>query len=191
MTGTLALFTVLLGAYLLGSINFSILVMRVLGKEDPRRTGSGNPGVSNVHRQAGIVWAVTVLCMDLWRSFAVGYAALTYLSPAWLTWAGLFLVLGNRWPCFHGFVGGKGVANYLGFTLVLSPPAALAGGVAWIAGRFLGRAAFMGSHAMLLVLAAGTIRAHGDGGVLSVLGTLLTAALIVHAHQENWRAWRR
>ena len=191
MSEHLALLTVLLGAYLLGSINFSILVMRGLGKGDPRRTGSGNPGVTNVHRQAGFVWAVAVLCLDLIRSFAVGYAALTYLAPAWLTWAGLFLVAGNRFPCFHGFSGGKGVANYLGFTLIMTPPTALAGGLAWLAGRFIGRASFVGSHAMLLVLAAGTIRVIGDGGFLYVLGTLLTVALVVHAHRKNWRAWRR
>jgi len=190
MTGTVALVTVLLGAYLLGSINFSILVMRALGKGDPRRYGSGNPGVTNVNRAAGLPWAVAVLCLDLARAMAVGWAALTYLPPTWITWAGLSLLLGNRFPCFHGFAGGKGVANYLGFTLALTPPTALAGGVAWLAGRFIGRASFIGSHAMLLVLAAGTLRSHG-AGFLPILGTLLTVVLIVRAHQENWRAWRR
>ena len=190
MTGTVALVTVLLGAYLLGSINFSILVMRALGKGDPRRYGSGNPGVTNVNRAAGLPWAVAVLCLDLARAMAVGWAALTYLPPTWITWAGLSLLLGNRFPCFHGFAGGKGVANYLGFTLALTPPTALAGGVAWLAGRFIGRASFIGSHAMQLVLAVGTLRSHG-AGFLPILGTLLTVVLIVRAHQENWRAWRR
>ncbi len=184
------LVTVLLGAYLLGSINFSILVMSALGKGDPRRHGSGNPGATNVHRQAGIVWAVAVLCLDLGRSFAVGYAALTYLPPAWITWAGLTLVLGNRFPCFHRFSGGKGVANFLGFTLVLHPPTALMAGIAWLVGRVVGRASFIGSHLMLLVLVGGTYWNYGDAGILAVAGTLITAALIVNAHQENWRAWR-
>ncbi len=187
----IATLTVLLGSYLVGSVNVSILVMRWLGKGDPRAHGSGNPGVTNVNRQAGFVWAVAVLCLDLCKALFAGWAALTYLSPAWLTWAGLALVLGNRYPCFHGFRGGKGVANFLGFTLVLHPPTALAGGVAWVAGRLVGRASFIGSHAMLLVLAAGTLRAHGDGGIWTILGTLLTAAPIVIAHKENWRTWRR
>lgn len=191
MTGAVSLLTVLLGAYLLGSVNFSILMMRALGKADPRSHGSGNPGVTNVHRQAGMAWAVAVLCLDLGRAMLVGWAALAYLPPAGLTWAGLLLVLGNRYPCFHGFAGGKGVANFTGFTLVLNPPAALAGGVAWLAGRLIGRQSFIGSHAMLLVLVAGTLWKYAAGGPLAIAGTLLSAALIVYAHRENWRRWRR
>ena len=57
----------LLLAYLAGSINFAIIVLRLLGKEDPRTTFSGNAGTTNVYRQAGKGWAVLVLLLDVGR----------------------------------------------------------------------------------------------------------------------------
>ncbi|MBF0100353.1 MAG: glycerol-3-phosphate acyltransferase, partial [Desulfobacterales bacterium] len=44
-------------AYLLGSVNFSILLFKLMGKTDPRKQFSGNAGVVNVYRQSGIMWA--------------------------------------------------------------------------------------------------------------------------------------
>jgi glycerol-3-phosphate acyltransferase PlsY len=173
-------------AYVAGSVNFSILLFRALGMRDPRSCFSGNPGASNVYRQAGPRWAAVVLVLDMGRAAAVGFAALRLLSPPLVPWIGLALIAGNAYPCFHGLRGGKGVANYLGFGAVVSFPAALAGVAAWGAVFALWRKPFLSSFALVLVLAAGTLYACGTGG-LSLAGTLLTAGFIFWRHRRNLR----
>ena len=100
-------------AYLTGSINFSILLFKFSGKIDPRKEFSGNPGVVNVYRQAGIFMAALVWLLDMGRAIGVALACSYLLPTAQVPIGGLALILGNRFPCFHQFCGGKGVANYL------------------------------------------------------------------------------
>lgn len=85
-------------AYLAGSINFSILLFRLTGREDPRQHGSGNPGATNVYRQAGAVWAAVVLLLDMGRAIAVAVLAQRLLNDWQVPWVGLGLILGNRFP---------------------------------------------------------------------------------------------
>jgi glycerol-3-phosphate acyltransferase PlsY len=176
-------------AYAAGSINFSILVFTATGRSDPRGHGSGNPGATNVYRQAGIGWAGAVLLLDMGRAVAVALAAQAAV-PAWqVPWVGLGLILGNRFPCFHGFQGGKGVANFLGFTLAIVPAWAGAGVLAWGAAHLIWRTPFLSSFAMIAVLAAGTVQGMpGCGG----LGSLATLVFIVACHHRNIRQrWGR
>ncbi len=173
-------------AYVAGSVNFSLLVFRFTGREDPRLHGSGNPGATNVYRQAGIGWALAVLLLDMGRAVCVALAA-DSLLPFWqVPWVGLGLVLGNRFPCFHGFRGGKGVANYLGFTLAIAPLWAGLGAIAWGTAHLIWRTPFLSSFAMVVVLAGGTTIASGSdwrGGV----GAVATAVFIVACHHRNIR----
>ncbi len=173
-------------AYLAGSVNFSILAFRFTGRGDPRRHGSGNPGATNVFRQAGIGWALAVLLLDVGRAVAVALVARSLL-PFWqVPWAGLGLILGNRFPCFHGLKGGKGVANYLGFTLVIAPMWAGVGTLAWGAAHLVWRTPFLSSFAMVVTLAAGTTIAMGTDWRAGV-GAVVTALFIVACHHRNIR----
>jgi glycerol-3-phosphate acyltransferase PlsY len=96
-----------IGAYTAGSINFSILLFRILKKEDPRKEFSGNAGVTNVYRQAGYLWASVVLLMDLARAMGIALISTSLLRMELVPWVGLGLILGNRFPCFHNFHGGR------------------------------------------------------------------------------------
>src|SRR4030042_736449 len=58
----------LLLTYFAGSINFAIIVLRLLGKEDPRTQFSGNAGTTNVYRQEGRGWGAVVLLLAMWRA---------------------------------------------------------------------------------------------------------------------------
>jgi glycerol-3-phosphate acyltransferase PlsY len=175
-------------AYILGSVNFAILVFRVSGREDPRKHGSGNPGAANVYRQAGGGWALAVLLLDVGRAVVVALAAVKLLTFCQVPWVGLALILGNHFPCFHRFRGGKGVANYLGFTAVVAPAWAALSVLAWGA-VFLGwRTPFISSFAMVFVLAAGTLIVEGaqwQGGI----GAVVTALFIVACHHRNIREY--
>jgi glycerol-3-phosphate acyltransferase PlsY len=139
----------LIGAYLVGSINFSILLFKIIRKNDPRAGHSGNPGVTNVYRQAGIVAAFFVLALDVSRAVLVAYLGTRLFSLEIVDWLGFALILGNRYPCFHGFQGGKGVSNLLGFTLGLAPAWAGIAAVTWLAVRALVTPSFIPSLAMM------------------------------------------
>ena len=191
MTGWATFAILLATAYIAGSINFSILVFRLTGRGDPRQRGSGNPGATNVYRQAGLGWATVVLFLDMGRAVAVALLA-QGLAAAWQApWVGLALIVGNRFPCLHDFRGGKGVANYLGFSLVVVPVWAVAGALAWSLAHLVWRTPFLSSFALVAVLALGSIVA-GGGGLWGAAGVVATALFIVACHHRNMRArWGR
>ena len=174
-------------SYIAGSVNFAILVFRARGLGDPREAFSGNPGVTNVYRQAGVSWACLVLTLDITRAMAVAFAALYYLDTDQGPMIALFLVAGNRFPCFHGFRGGKGVANYLGFNIIFSPMFAALSAAVWVAVHGISRKPFIASLFMVLTLAAGMLACCGLT-LTSVLGTAGTVALIVHGHLANLKS---
>jgi glycerol-3-phosphate acyltransferase PlsY len=171
-------------AYLAGSINFSILLFKISGKEDPRKEFSGNPGVVNVYRQAGLLMAALVWLLDMGRAIGVALACSYLLSTALVPIGGLALILGNRFPCFHQFRGGKGVANYLGFTTIIAPQAAGISALAWLATFAVFRIPFVGSFVMVLILGAGTLLACNYDS-LSAAAAAATVALIYYGQKRN------
>ncbi|MCP4629439.1 MAG: glycerol-3-phosphate acyltransferase [bacterium] len=171
-------------AYLAGSINFSILLYKISGKKDPRKEFSGNPGVVNVYRQAGLLMAALVWLLDMGRAIGVALACIYLLPGAQVPIGGLALILGNRFPCFHQFRGGKGVANYLGFTTIIAPLAAGISALAWLATFALFRIPFVGSFVMVFFLGTGTLLAC-NFDPLSTAAVLATVALIYYGHERN------
>jgi glycerol-3-phosphate acyltransferase PlsY len=171
-------------AYLAGSINFSILLFKISGKEDPRKEFSGNPGVVNVYRQAGLIMAALVWLLDMGRAIGVALVCIYLLSAVRVPIGGLALILGNRFPCFHQFRGGKGVANYLGFTTMIAPLAAGIAALAWLATFALFRIPFIGSFVMVFILGAGTLLAC-NFDPLSTAAVLVTVSLIYYGHRRN------
>lgn len=178
-----------LAAYLAGSVNFSILLFRLVGAGDPRDRFSGNAGATNVARQLGKSWAALVLLLDLGRAVGVCFLALAVLSPRLASLAGFFLILGNQFPVFHGFRGGKGVANYLGFSALICWPAVLAACLAWLVAWALSRQAFIGSFFMVSVLAGGGIL-RAWPSAWGIVFSLFTLGLIFWAHRSNVRQYR-
>jgi glycerol-3-phosphate acyltransferase PlsY len=171
-------------AYAAGSINFSILLFRILGRGDPRKRYSGNPGATNVYRQVGMLWAVVVLLLDLSRALGIGLISVSLLKMELVPCVGLGLILGNRFPCFHNFRGGKGVANYLGFSMIIVPVSAGISVLAWGLSYALFRIPFIGSFVMVFILAAGTLPAC-DLHPFAIAGVLATVALIYYGHKRN------
>lgn len=175
-------------AYLAGSVNFAILFFRIAGRGDPRLSYSGNAGTTNVYRLAGLPWAVLVFALDIGRAMAVAALAGYFLDGEWLIWAGFFLVLGNSFPCFHGFRGGKGVANYLGFTVLTVPVAALSAAWIWVLVYGVKRVPFIASFFMVAALSAGHAVSSG-GDWPAAAGAAAIFALIVFNHRKNIREY--
>jgi len=139
---TILYLTVALISYLLGSIPFGYLLVRIFRGEDIRQTGSGNIGATNVARSGAKGLGITTLALDALKgALAVCLAALVAGSkynlcgdfvqhpcaPAirLMSWAALCAVLGHVFPVWLRFKGGKGVATALGVFCVLFPKAIL------------------------------------------------------------------
>jgi glycerol-3-phosphate acyltransferase PlsY len=177
-------------AYLAGSVNFAIIFFKLTGKEDPRLSFSGNAGTTNVYRQAGYFWATVILLLDIGRALGVAVVAVHFLEGKYLPWACFFLVLGNSFPCFHGFRGGKGVANYLGFTSFIAPWAALIASAVWLVTYGIGRVTFIASFFMIFTLALGqAFILHWNFS--AVTGVLVTFLLILYNHRKNIATHRK
>lgn len=117
---------VLLMAYLLGSIPFGLILVRLGTGRDVRQSGSGNIGATNVLRTTGRFWGVATLLLDAAKgAVAVLLAGAVSQDTTVLYFAGLAAVLGHCFPVWLRFRGGKGVATCLGVFLVLSPLAVL------------------------------------------------------------------
>ncbi len=177
-------------AYLAGSINFAIIFLKLAGKADPRLSFSGNAGTTNVYRQAGILWAAVVFFLDSGRAITVAFIAIYFLKDFLLPWVCFFLVLGNTFPCFHGFLGGKGVANYLGFTLLIAPWSAVFAAAIWLVAYGISRIPFIASFCMVFTLACGqTLTLHWQRS--AVTGALATFLLILFNHRKNIANYRK
>ncbi len=107
--------------YLLGSLNFAIIISKIFYHDDIRKYGSGNAGMTNMLRTYGKLPAVATLILDMSKgAVAVVFGMLIFagFGPAI---AGLFAVLGHMFPCFYKFKGGKGVATTAMIILVTNP----------------------------------------------------------------------
>lgn len=116
-------------AYLVGGINFGIIISKLFYKEDVRKSGSGNAGATNMLRRFGKLPAALVFIGDMIKGAGVvllaGWATghdekLLYVVLA----AGFLTVIGHIYPLYFKFKGGKGVATTLGVVLAVEPVAA-------------------------------------------------------------------
>lgn len=125
--------SVAVGAYLIGSVNFAIIVTRLFHKGDIRDYGSGNAGATNVLRSTGKMPALLTALGDLGKSFLAVYLGGWLIGNLFVAGsvgqhegvlvgqylAGVCCILGHIYPLYFGFRGGKGVITTLGLTLML------------------------------------------------------------------------
>ncbi len=143
--------TVLLGlglAYLIGAIPVGFLVARLFGGLDIRGAGSGNIGATNVLRTLGKLPAILTLIGDVAKGYLAVCVAAAIIPARWAAAGGAVLaIVGNCWPVFLRFRGGKGMATGLGAFLALTPwatgPAALVWLVVTASFRYVSLASIM------------------------------------------------
>jgi acyl phosphate:glycerol-3-phosphate acyltransferase len=188
-------------AYLLGSIVGSLVVGRLRGGVDIRKTGSGNAGATNALRTQGAAFALWVIVIDIakgWIAAAAlpgfelpGVAASSPDLALWLPPACAFAaILGHVFPVWHGFRGGKGVATlvgaFAGIELVLLLPLF----ASWLA--VVAVSGFVGLASITAALAIPIYLLMRDGAAFTpVMGfALACAALVVYTHRGNVRRMR-
>lgn len=127
----------IIGAYLLGSLSFAVIVSHCMGMPDPHSYGSGNPGATNVLRSGRKSAAALTLLGDALKGWLAVWLA-SYYQFTWqldnntIAIVAVAVLVGHMWPLFFKFKGGKGVATALGVLLALSWPTALICAAVWL-----------------------------------------------------------
>ena len=181
-------------AYLLGSLSFAVIVSKFMGLSDPRSYGSKNPGATNVLRSGNKKAAVLTLLFDAVKgcvpvAVLLQYGAAYGLTEGVAAAAGLAAFLGHLYPVFFKFEGGKGVATALGVLMGISPLLGLAVAITWLGIAWYSRYSSL-SDLLAAVLAPVYYAMAADGplwdfngaifGMLCVMGILL-----VWRHRDN------
>ncbi len=127
----------LLGAYLVGSLSFAVIISRGLGLADPRSYGSRNPGATNVLRSGNKAAAILTLAFDALKGYVPVLLVLIFgprygLGETTAAFAGLAAFVGHLWPLFFRFQGGKGVATAAGALMAINPYLGLAVLLSWV-----------------------------------------------------------
>lgn len=184
------LWTIPLIAYLLGSIPFGLLIVKLSGGGDVRQSGSGNIGAANVTRVAGPISGIATLLLDAGKGYLAVWLArrLSGGNIRWIAAAALAVVLGHMFSVWLRFRGGKGVATGLGAYLVISVPAVAAAAVVWVVvvvfWRYVSLASIAAAAALPFLLYELYAPHFAPPSVLS-LSTVLVSSLIVWKHRDN------
>ncbi len=188
-------FLAILAAYVIGSIPFGYLIVRVSAGADIRETGSGGTGATNVSRRAGKLAGLLTLVLDAGKGTIAVLLVRHWLAPDdQVTWtvalAAFAVIVAHVFPVWLGFRGGKGVATAIGVFLVLAPYAVALAGIIFIfvvlLTRYVSLASILAISAIpvfvwLRIQFGYTLP---EGAILLWLAAAVDA-LIVFAHRAN------
>lgn len=172
------------GAYLLGSVSFAIVVSRLAGLPDPRTYGSKNPGATNVLRSGRWVVAALTLAGDALKGFVAVLLSLMFV-PAAAAYAGVAVFLGHLYPAWHRFQGGKGVATAAGVLFGFDAWLGLGTLVTWVAMVAFFRYSSLAALVAALFAPCFAFWLFGLAPVTAAV--LVIAALLVWRHEGNIR----
>jgi glycerol-3-phosphate acyltransferase PlsY len=175
-------------SYLLGSIPFGYLLVRIFTGEDVRASGSGNIGATNVARQSPALGVATLILDAAKGLAAVLMAQILSSGPHQqliMTTAAFFAVLGHLFPVWLKFRGGKGVATSLGAFLLLTPKSILCMVVLFLIIAVAFRYVSLGSVAVAAAfpLLAWAFHEYRDARQLGWIA--LVSALVIWKHRQN------
>jgi len=189
----------IVAAYLLGSINSAILISKVLYRDDIRKHGSGNAGLTNMLRTYGKGAAGLTLLGDMLKTVIAIFIAGTLLgfgyihgiscNEGWCYMAGLFAVLGHIFPIYYGGKGGKGVLVTATMALMLSPlPFAILLLIFILivaVTKYVSLGSVVGAIFYPVVVNAYFMIYGARPHFILILCTILLAILVVWCHREN------
>jgi len=174
--------------YLLGSIPFGYLLVRIFTGEDVRASGSGNIGATNVARKSPTL-GVATLVLDAAKGLAAVLVARVLFSGPHqqliMTTAAFFAVLGHLFPVWLKFRGGKGVATSLGAFILLTPKSILCMTVLFLIVAAAFRYVSLASIAMAAAFPLLVWALHEYVDPRQLIFIALVSALVIWKHRKN------
>jgi len=171
-------------SYLLGSVSTGVVVARLFRLQDPRETGSNNPGATNLLRYGGKLAAGLTLAGDILKGVVAILVAQVFTDDAAIiALVGFAVFIGHLWPVFFGFHGGKGVATALGVWLALNPWVGLLLIVTWLAVAVLFRYSSLSALAAAVAAPLYVYLLMSQPAYLIVMTAM--SALLVFRHRVN------
>jgi glycerol-3-phosphate acyltransferase PlsY len=178
-----------LGAYLVGSIPFGLLIARSRGI-DIRQHGSGNIGATNVLRVLGKPLGITTFVLDALKGYGPAVIGMQLVpetpEAAGLT-AGVATILGHSFPVYLGFKGGKGVATSAGVLLGIAPLAAGIGLALWAMVFAVSRYVSLASIVAAAAIPAVSWGLYAPERIATPVALTLLGLLIILRHRSNLR----
>ena len=183
-------------AYLIGSINFSVIFSKKMAGFDIREKGSGNAGTTNMLRAVGKMGALVTLLCDILKGIVailiamfIGWAFQVENQSLLVQIAGIAVVIGHTFPIFFGFKGGKGVATSLGILLMTNWQIGLICLVFALVLMALTQMVSLGSCAAAVLFPVLTlfIKEHyivAEGGSYFIYSVIL-AVIVLYNHRSN------
>ena len=183
-------------AYLIGSINFSVIISKKMAGFDVREKGSGNAGSTNVLRTVGKKAAIITLICDILKGIVsicialiISKIAKEQRASILVELAALFVVIGHTFPIFFDFKGGKGVATSLGVILVINWKIGLICLVFALILMAITRMVSLGSISAAVLFAVLTLFIRDsyivDYDASFILFGILLAVLVIFNHRSN------
>ena len=174
------------GAYLIGSTPFAVIVSRVMGLEDPRSYGSGNPGATNVLRSGSKVAAALTLLGDAAKGWFAVWLAERLEAPAdVVAVAAIAVFLGHVFSVWLRFKGGKGVATAAGVLFAIDWRVGLAVLLVWLAVVAVSRYSSLGGIVAAVFAPAAVYYVTGFSSFF--LATVAMGAILLWRHESNIR----
>lgn len=183
----------LAAAYLLGSVSWSYVLVKMLQGLDVRTVGSGNAGATNAMRAAGKKVGAAVLFLDIGKGVAAVLCARALATrPEVVGGAAIAVVLGHVFPVFFGFRGGKGVATATGALGALAPLAMGFSALVFILlvlwKRYVSLGSVLGAVTLpLFMVLLDRLGWVDDGGPWLLAAAVAVAGLVVFKHASNLR----
>lgn len=181
-------------AYLLGSIPFGYLLVRIFRKQDIRATGSGNIGATNVARSGAKGLGILTLVLDALKGFAAVVIAQHIAAPYGFpqayeiaVCAAVAAVLGHCFPIWLGFHGGKGVATALGVFLAMAPLTVLYLLAVFLVIVFFTRYVSLGSIVAAALFPVFALPSAPARTPIIVIGYILIPLIVILKHHQNIR----
>lgn len=188
--GTRGLWWLPVVAYLLGSIPFGFLIVKLAGGGDIRFRGSGNIGATNVAREAGALPGLATLLLDGGKGyFSVWLAArLTNNNPRWMILAAVLTLVGHTFPVWLKFQGGRGVATGGGVFLPICWQAVVGAVLVWavilVFWRYVSLASISAAASLPLLVYVLYAPSHAPPQSISA-GASFAMFLIIARHRSN------
>lgn len=177
-------------AYLIGSVQWGLYVVKWTKRVDVRTTGSGKTGTTNVLRTSGKVAAVTVLLADAAKGLgAVVAARVLSDDPILHSLVGTGVIVGHIWPVLAGFKGGRGIATGLGTIMAMGVLSPIIGLGVFIPVVFVTRYVSLGSVLAVsgVIVFFGVRMVFFDLHAAYFLYTFGAGGLIIAMHRDNIR----